>query len=614
MKSETERRVFMLLRMYTRAASLAVLGVGLTVLSGWLLDVPLLKSFLPDLPAMRFNTALSLLLLGGALWFLKEAEPGVRNKRLGQVLAGLVLLLCLLTLSEYLFKRNVGIDEFFVQTSIDLSDLYPGRMAPLAILCAGLISISLLALNSRVARYLCYTVTALSILIILNNLFDFQLLFPYAPPNYVPAHTGLAFLVLSLGTIAARPTRELMAIFSSELAGTRAMRLLFLGIVVLMTTMAWLVELGESKGVLDPSKESMLLVILLILAYSPLIYFIARDINRAEAKLLLSDQILERVNALVLVADARGSISYVSPSVKTILGFEPAELLGNGWWKIDRFSSDGEAEKEHIFGSTLPDSRQGFASYEREIQDRWGDKHWIMWVDALGPDSSIVGVGHDITRRKKDEQALFESEAKYRALSEDLEQRVLERVSDLNRVNSELEKALRAKDEFLAVMSHELRTPLNSILGLSEILLEQIRGPLNEYQQRSLRTIESSGDHLLELISDILELSRIEAGKLEIHPEPLEIAKLCEASLAFVTAQAAKKSIALEFRHQQAQDIIVADPRALKQILVNLLSNAVKFTANGGAVALEVMTDPQNGLVQFCVSDTGIGIAPEDLG
>jgi PAS domain S-box-containing protein len=613
MKSESKARILSSLRMFTNAASLVVVGASLMVLAGWFLNIPLLKSFLRGLPAMRFNTALSLLLLGGSVWLLKDQAASLPRRRLGQALVSLVLLLNLLTLSEYLFGWSLGIDEFFVQDLDSPLELFPGRIAPLAILCAGLCGMSLLRLGSRIARYFCYIAATLSFLIILNNLLDFQLLFRNSQSSMVPAHTGAAFLAVSLAILAARPAPELVEIFSSSLPGTRAMRFLLLGIVVLTILIAWLLEEGQSLGVLDPSKDSMLLVVLLIFSYSPLIYLIARDINQAQAKLLVSDQILARVNALVLVADSEGRITYVSPSVKTILGFEPSELLGDGWGKISRRSPvDGGAEKEHSFSSA---SQILFPSapYEREIRDRWGNTHWIMWVNAQGPEASIIGVGHDITDRKKSEQALRQSEQELRALSEALEQRVVQRTEDLNRVNAELERASRAKDEFLANMSHELRTPLNSVLGMAELLLEQVRGPLNEYQQKSLRLVQASGQHLLELINDILDLSKIEAGKLQLHPEVIEVTNTCEASLAFVKEQAVKKSIVLEYRPPQARQFLVADPRYLKQILVNLLTNAVKFTPASGRVVLQVVTDPDRGLIQFSVSDTGIGISPENM-
>ncbi len=196
----------------------------------------------------------------------------------------------------------------------------------------------------------------------------------------------------------------------------------------------------------------------------------------------------------------------------------------------------------------------------------------------------------------------------------ELEHRVTERTAELNRTNAELERANRAKDEFLANMSHELRTPLNSILGLSESLLEQRRDPLSDHQKNSLQIIESSGRHLLELINDVLDLSKIEAGMLDYYPQVVDVDALCRSSLAFVKEQATRKFINITYVKEDTMSEIYADPRRLKQILVNLLTNAVKFTPAHGQVTLQVKADVEQDLVQFSVIDTGIGIAPEDLG
>ncbi len=184
---------------------------------------------------------------------------------------------------------------------------------------------------------------------------------------------------------------------------------------------------------------------------------------------------------------------------------------------------------------------------------------------------------------------------------------------DLRRTNTELARAARAKDEFLANMSHELRTPLNAILGFSEILMEEIRGPLTEGQRDALHNVELSGHHLLGLINDVLDLSKVEAGRIELQIVPVAIAELCQTSLLFVKDLALKKNLRLAFHLNDHMTTMEVDPKRLKQMLVNLLSNAVKFTPAGGQVRLEVNADVDAGVIHFAVRDTGIGIGPDDL-
>ena len=228
------------------------------------------------------------------------------------------------------------------------------------------------------------------------------------------------------------------------------------------------------------------------------------------------------------------------------------------------------------------------------------DSAWLEFLETLAGQAAIA----------IDNALLFESLQRSNA---NLERRVAERTAELNRTNSELERANRAKDEFLANMSHELRTPLTSILGLSESLLEQRAGSLNNYQQRSLEIVESSGRHLLELINDILDLSKLDAGKFDYYPQPISVDDVCRSCLSFVKALAIKKSINVTYTNEADISKILADPRRLKQILINLLMNAVKFTHEHGNVILQVNANQEDDLIQFSVIDNGIGIAAEDL-
>ncbi len=208
----------------------------------------------------------------------------------------------------------------------------------------------------------------------------------------------------------------------------------------------------------------------------------------------------------------------------------------------------------------------------------------------------------EINERIRAEAALAEE----RAL---LAQRVKERTVELSSANAELARAARLKDEFLAAMSHELRTPLNAVLGLSEALQEEVYGDINERQRKSLHTIEESGRHLLSLINDILDVSKIEAGKLTLEIGIVSIDAVCQGSLRLIKQTAQQKRIKIFSSYDNEVTAIKADQRRLKQILVNLLSNAVKFTPEGNEIGLEVRGDAAQQVVKFTIWDTGIGIS-----
>jgi len=220
----------------------------------------------------------------------------------------------------------------------------------------------------------------------------------------------------------------------------------------------------------------------------------------------------------------------------------------------------------------------------------------------------------EISRRT---QAELEREKALEALQAEktsLAKRVEVRTAELQRANVELTRALRLKDEFLANISHELRTPLTAILGLSEILKDEIYGPINEKQHTTLNTVEKSGYHLLELIDDLLSYSKIEAGKLTLTINTVSVKEVCQASLKKIQEAARQKNIRVSMTTRNTVETIPADKHCLEKILVNLLSNAIKFTPTGGSVELEVGTNTENGdIVNFSVQDTGIGIAKEDI-
>jgi signal transduction histidine kinase len=181
---------------------------------------------------------------------------------------------------------------------------------------------------------------------------------------------------------------------------------------------------------------------------------------------------------------------------------------------------------------------------------------------------------------------------------------------ELESSNRQLEAASQHKSEFLANMSHELRTPLNAIIGFSEVLSERMFGELNEKQEEYLEDIHASGLHLLSLINDILDLSKIEAGRMELEPTDFHLPTALDNALTLVRERAGQRGIALHSTVDGRLDQVRADERKIRQVVLNLLSNAIKFTPEGGRI--EVRAAPVDGAVKVSVADTGVGIAPED--
>ncbi len=263
----------------------------------------------------------------------------------------------------------------------------------------------------------------------------------------------------------------------------------------------------------------------------------------------------------------------------------------------------------------------------------------------LGPESGCMGVialheqapsgiSEDATRLLPILATHFtiavENAALYRRLkqhSDTLEARVRERTAALEHLNRELKAAARQRSQFFAHFSHELRTPLNSILGFSEMLLTQMHGPLTEAQRRYVRHVYESGSRLLQLISDILDLAKVEAGRLSLQVQPMAVAAAVDQALGVMQPQATTKQLRLERAVAENCGAVRADPARVHQILLNLLSNAIKFTPEGGAITVSARPLTEDGAqwaedrsgggpacIEVAGLDTGIGISVEEQG
>lgn len=217
----------------------------------------------------------------------------------------------------------------------------------------------------------------------------------------------------------------------------------------------------------------------------------------------------------------------------------------------------------------------------------------------------LVRAMHYAIERKRSEEALKVERAQ-------LAQRVEERTAALRSANEKLLLAAQAKDEFLAMVSHELRTPLSVILMLTESLKKGIYGGLTARQSDSLERVHTSGNHLLALINDLLDVAKIESKNLRLDITTVAARAVCQQALEMVEAMAQRREIRLTHKVDPNASLLLADEHRLTQILVNLLNNAIKFTPAGGQAGLEVEGDPQTATLRFTVWDTGIGISAQD--
>ena len=295
----------------------------------------------------------------------------------------------------------------------------------------------------------------------------------------------------------------------------------------------------------------------------------------------------------LMTTDPLGVITDVNNQMEALTGCTRDELIGALFKNYFTDPARAEAAIKRVL------SERKVTDYELTARARDGKETVVSYnaTTFYDRDRKLQGVfaaARDVTDKKAAEGAL--------RLAHD----------GLARVNAELDQSGRLKDEFLANMSHELRTPLNAILGLSEALLEQVSGALTPRQVKSITTISTSGGHLLTLINDILDLSKIESGNVELHLDSINLLEFCESCLLFVRTQAMQKNIGVAFENDGRGLKFTADQRRLKQILVNLLTNAVKFTPEGGRIGLTVASPRGEDVMRFTVWDTGIGIAPEN--
>lgn len=326
-------------------------------------------------------------------------------------------------------------------------------------------------------------------------------------------------------------------------------------------------------------------------------------------------ELVEHANSIILRWNSEGKITFLNEFGQQYFGYPFEEIIGQHIVGTIVPSTDSEGVDMHLMMEQI---RSNPAAYEHNINQnmrRSGERVWISWTnkfvsDKKGNITEILSIGSDITKERDAEKTI-------RELNINLERRVIERTQELNAALIRAEAADKIKSAFLATMSHELRTPLNSIIGFTGIILQGLAGPVNPEQSKQLGMVRDSARHLLALINDVLDISKIEAGQLEVKLESFDLQESLQRVMSIIKPIADKKGLTLKQDIPDDIGYLINDKRRFEQILINLLNNAIKFTEHGSvSLSVEYQVEnstPNDSCILIKVKDTGIGIKPADI-
>ncbi len=338
--------------------------------------------------------------------------------------------------------------------------------------------------------------------------------------------------------------------------------------------------------------------------------------RRVEDALMDSEErfrgIFENIHDIYYRADADDNLVMLSPSSTKLLGYDSTEeLIGRPlrsfWFR---------PEERERFMMTLAENGS-VNDYELALMKKDGTPFYVstssyFYYDSSGNRLGTEGICRDIADRKRAAEELRRAHDLLKGYSDKLEEEVYKRTREAHEAQLEAESANRAKSAFLTNMSHELKTPLTAVIGFSQAMLDSLCGPLSTKQAEYLDYIFRSGKHLHRLIDDILEMSTIEAGKMELDVGEFSVKDLIADSLLMFREKAKRHDVAVTSDIEEGLENIAADALKVKQVLCNLLSNALKFTPDGRKIHVRAESRSGGDFVEFSVQDSGIGISSED--
>lgn len=589
-------------RVWSCAAAITTAFLGLLVLAGWYLDIPMLETVLPGLPSMKPNTALCFVLGGVSLWILGAPRASRLARHVARACAAAIALTGALTLSEHLFGWNLGIDELlFRDAPRSIGTSSPGRMSPLSALGFVLDGAALLALSlparAGTAQMLALAAISTGAVMAVGYLFGTMWLVALTPFSATSIHSTVASLTLATGILCARPDAGPMRSLTSDTAAGRTARRLLPAAIVVSVLLNRVEIFGAEKSHWPLAIAVVGVTVAECVVLAGLIWWSADISRRAEEALRASEERVrlatEAAQIGVWVRDIAADRVEWTPVLHALFGLPAGRPITYQMF-LELVHPD---DREHVARDVReamagkPDYAVDYRIIRPDGEIRWIAAHGRISYEHGAPTRS-VGVAMDVTDRvriARMREELLDGERAARAT---------------------VEKVGRMKDEFLATLSHELRTPLTAILGWSRIARKKQAPP---EIARCLDVIERNARLQEQLVADLLDMNRILSGKLRLEMSAVSLPSIVKAALETVRPAADAKQIRCTLRVDLAPDggVIAGDPGRLQQVVWNLLSNAIKFTPKGGQVDIALGSDDSS--LELRVADAGKGIAPEFL-
>ena len=630
--------------------------IGGAALMGWILDNDILKRVHPSLVTMKANTAVCLMLVASAVFLLQDSSASKPKRIIAVLFGAIVASIGLITLSEHILGWNTGLDQLLFHESQKEAGLsFPGRMGVAASLNFSLLGITLSLIDVRAARWFRLSnisvllVVTITLLVFLYYFYGIEQGEPIALYFTIALHTVVAFLSLCGAILLARPERGLAAaVLGNTLGAVVARRMLPAFLVVIL--LGWIRNVARDAGLIGPGFATAAFVVAVLLLLGVLIWLTALSLNRIDRERRRVDlaqrrtenrlEVLFRVSELIRTLHDPYELSYavaehvgIHLDVRRCLFNETdverdLEIVHRdycdgvesvaGEHRISDYSSITSREMQQGLTVVNNDSKtdpRTAADYHRSYEPT-GERAYIAFP-LLREGRWVASFWASVDQPRewtKEEVSLLQTVAERtwtaieKLRSETERERLLQSVEE---ARDAAEKANQLKDEFLATLSHELRNPLNVILGYSELLLRMKEIEQSPHLVQMGEALRRNAQSQSQLINDLLDLSRLQRGKISLNQETVSLATIIDNAVETVRTDAATKGVEIRLHASEQLLLVEGDRLRLQQIAWNILNNAVKFTPSGGSI--EISLNNEGDRAAFVVTDTGQGIDPSFL-